>query len=237
LLQCVLLAFVFSACSEDTEPDPLQMGYQYYPLAIGDYRIYQVTSISIQFDKPDTSRYQIREIVKSSFIDQANTLNYRIERSLRPNNNSKWDADSVFVVAKSPSNVVLTRDNTKRVKLVFPVKNGKSWEGDAFNDHVVDQTKEPYRYSSVGEPFTINDKKLLVNNTALRFDSTVTVIQGIPKEDILSIDDRKEVYAAGVGMIYKQFKRALLCARIPGCVNHIKDGNERHEVLIQYGKL
>lgn len=243
LLGWVTLLVVMAGCTEPAAPDPAMMGYQYYPLAVGDYRIYHVTDIRIQFDKADTSRYQVREIVKSSFLDQTNALNYRIERSKRPNSSSRWDADSVFVVSKSLTNVILTKDNTKRVKLVFPVKNGKTWLGDAYNSigdfENIDQTepKEPYTYTAVGEPFTLDAAQLVYNTTALHFDTTATVIQGEPKRDIIAIDDRKEVYAAGVGLVYRLFYRALLCGEETGCSSYIKDGNERHEVLMEHGKL
>ncbi len=248
LLGWVLTLVVLAGCTESAAPDPNMMGYQYYPVAVGNYRIYQVTDIKIQFDKADTSRYQLREIVKSSFLDQTNTLNYRIERSKRPNSSSRWDADSVIVVSKSLKNVVVTKDNTKRVKLIFPVKNGKTWPGDAFNS-IGDfeqinssEIKEPYQYTGVGEPFTLDIKDLIYNNKVLYFDTTATVVQGDPQFDdgekvVTFLDNRKEVYANGVGMIYKLFYRAYLCGLETGCASYIKDGNERHEVLIEYGKL
>src|SRR5690606_23112270 len=188
----------------------------------------------------------LREVVKSTFVDQTNTLNYRIERSLRYNTRSQWVADSVFLVSKSNTNVILTKDNTKRVKLVFPVKEGKTWPGDAFNGNGIYDPKwnvinqEPYTYHNVHESFTFNKKPFVYNNSSLQFDSTVTVIQG-ETESIHSIDDRKEIYAAGVGLIYRLFNRAVLeeCYTI-GCEfekRYIINGNERHEVLIDHGKL
>lgn len=243
LLSWILVLVALAGCTDSAEPDPSLMGYQYYPLAVGDYRVYFVTDIRYKFNIGDTTRFQIREEVKSTFVDQTNTLNYRIERSLRSNSSSQWVSDSVFVVSKSLTNVLLTKNNTKRVKLIFPVKFGKTWAGDAYNDRIrtnYDEPKEPYAYAAVHEPFEFNQKQLLLKGAALRYDSTATVLQGT-NESVIRLDDRKEVYAAGVGMVYRLFNRANYARCFPeDCEFGEKyklDGQERHEVLVEHGKI
>lgn len=247
LLGWVFLLVVLAGCTESAAPDPAKMGYRYYPIEVGDYRIYFVTNIRTQFDKGDTTRFFLREVVKSSFVDQTNTLNYRIERSLRPSNRSQWVADSVFVVTKSLTNVILTKDNTKRVKLVFPVKEDKTWAGDAYNNNGYFDpeeqtiTHEPYSYEKVNQSFVFNDKHFIYNNTALQLDSTATVIQGEPRDDKIMSDHRKEVYAAGIGMVYRLFSRAVYAPCSDDACEfgegYVLNGHERHEVLIEHGKL
>jgi len=248
LLSWVILLVVLAGCKDAAELDPAMMGYQYYPLEVGNYRIYYVTKVKTQFDKQDTTRYFMREVVKSSFEDQTGEVNYRIERSSRPDTRSQWIADSVFVVSKSLTNVMLLANNARYVKLIFPVKTGKTWIADAYNENGdfgsedSGLEKEPYTYAAVGEAFTFDDPDLIYNNTALQFDTTATIVQGIPHyerdEPILThLDDRKEVYAVGVGLIYRKYLKAMLCVQEPNCSSYIRDGNERHEVLIDYGKL
>jgi hypothetical protein len=156
-------------------------------------------------------------------------------------------ADSVFVVTKSLTNVILTKDNTKRVKLVFPVKEGKTWAGDAFNgngsydpdDKTI--THEPYTYEKVNESFTLSEKPFIYNNTAFSMDSTATVIQGEPTNNQFLLDNRKEVYAAGIGMVYRLTNRAVYASCSDDSCEfgegYILNGNERHEILIGHGKL
>ncbi len=233
LLLLVVLAGLVAGCEEKYKaPGPQDMGYGYFPLEIGAYRIYNVTDIKFRSNVGDTARFQMQERIDTSFYDQTNALSYRIVRSVRPDENSTWADDSVMVVKMSDNSLLLTKDNTTFVKLIFPVKNGKSWAGDAFNTHVINKSeKEPLTYTNVGEPYKVNDQS---------FPNTITVIQGNPVKNFVYQDDRKEVYAEGVGRVYRLFNRVVYCNQTSGSdcefgVDYKLDGHERHEELISYG--
>ncbi|AKD04816.1 hypothetical protein POKO110462_09970 [Pontibacter korlensis] len=246
LLLLVMLATVLASCEDKyKDPDPKAMGYEYYPLEIGDYRIYNVTDIRYMSDVGDTTRFQMRERVDTTFFDQTNTLNYKIIRSIRENESRPWEDDSVYVVSKSNSMVVLTKNNTKYVKLVFPVREGVFWLGDAYNDHKENtyepnpekrsdyyNSKEPYTYHNVDEPFTLNGST---------YESSLTVVQGEPTESWIGFDDRKEVYVKDIGMVYRLFTRIIYCNATDSndCdygIGYKLHGHERHEELVSYGK-
>ncbi|RDV14815.1 hypothetical protein DXT99_12680 [Pontibacter diazotrophicus] len=244
LLLLVVLAGFIAGCEDKyKDPDPQAMGYGYYPLEVGDYRIYNVTDIRYRHDVGDTSRFQLRERVDTTFYDQTNTHSYKIVRSTRPDEGSAWVEDSVFVVAKQPTMLTLTKDNTKYVKLVFPVKGGVSWLGDAFNDRIADsytpgerradyyESKESYTYQSKGEPFTFNGQS---------YPNTVTVIQGTPTESWIGYDNRREIYAEDIGMVYRLYTRIVYCNDTDSddceyAIGYKLQGHERHEELISYG--
>jgi len=82
-------------------------------------------------------------------------------------------------------------ENIRYIKLVFPVKEGKSWDGNAYNT----LGTWNYTYTDVDVPLIIN------NNT---FDSTLTVLQ-LDNPLLISYEHSEEQYARGVGMIYKQY--------------------------------
>ncbi|MFD2245006.1 hypothetical protein [Pontibacter ruber] len=237
LLFLVLLAgFVVGCDTKTVEPDLHAAGYDYYPLNVGDFRIYDVTNIFYRNNVGDTTRFQLRERVDTTFTDQTNTLNYKIIRSIRPNANSSWRDDSVIVVTKSVTNVILSKDNTKWVKLVFPVVSGKTWKGDAYNSNQIENKEEPkenYRFSNVGEPFTAGNET---------YPETATVIQGTPSKNPVQLDDRKEVYAHGIGMVYRLFNRVVYCrdtesVQCPYDAGYKLNGHERIEVLSSYGTM
>ncbi|WP_242928209.1 hypothetical protein [Pontibacter vulgaris] len=246
VLSLVLATAFIAGCDDKfAELDPSTAGYDYYPLEVGDYRIYDVTNIRFLHNVGDTTRFQMRELVDTTFIDQTNTVNYKIIRSIRADDNSEWQEDSVMVVTKSLTNVILTKDNTKYVKMVFPVKEGKKWAADMYNTHTIPEEKrndfmsdrdpfkikEPSTFIDVDKPYSVGGKS---------YTNTVTIIQGTPIDPIMGIDDRKEVYAKGIGRVYRIFNRATFAPCAPNqCAfgEQFKlDGHERHEVLVSYGK-
>ncbi|OKL41396.1 hypothetical protein [Pontibacter flavimaris] len=247
LLLLVVLAGLVAACEDKyKDPDPKVMGYDYYPLEVGDWRIYDIMDIRYMSDVGDTTRFQLRERVDTTFYDQTNTLNYKIIRSVRANENTPWVDDSVMTVIKSTTSLMLTQHNIKHVKLVFPINNGKNWLGDAFNQNNIGRSFDPdsmkrseyynskdtYSYTNVGDPLTLNGKK---------YENTLTVIQGLPIETWIGLDDRKEIYAKNVGMVYKQHIRIVYCneSKSESCPygdRYKLYGHERHEKLISHGK-
>ncbi|WP_347157057.1 hypothetical protein [Pontibacter chitinilyticus] len=249
LLLLVLLAgFAFSCKDTFIDPATYDQGFDYYPLAKGDYRIYSVTDINFKNNIGDTSRFQMREVVDTSFTDQTSTLKYKIIRATRKDEESDWVEDSVLVVSKSEEAVLLTKNNTTYVSLVFPVKEGKAWLGDAYNNRNRDDLesspydrKEFYTYTRVGEPFRFDPKELVeVPDGGVQFDQTATVVQGTPQDNFTQLDDRKEVYARGIGRVYRRFNRVVYCNEsdsktCPYGVGYKLNGNERHEILVSYG--
>ncbi|NDK54347.1 hypothetical protein [Pontibacter fetidus] len=230
-----LLAFVVVSCDESyVTPDPEARGLNYYPLQVGNYRVYDVTDIEYQNNVPTEKHFQMREWVADSFLDQTNALTYKIIRSVRPDAQSEWLDDSVMTVTKDDKMVILTKDNTKYIKLVFPVTEGRTWEADAYNDHYDYQgDREKHVYSNVGKPSVVND---------VEFDKTasITILPPVAKP-ATDFYDRKEIYAYGVGKIYRLFHRLSFESCDPvdcsGDDNYILDGHKRTEILIDYGKL
>ncbi|MHC2991357.1 hypothetical protein OB13_07100, partial [Pontibacter sp. HJ8] len=175
LLLVVLAGFMAGCENKYKDPDPTAMGYDYFPLEVGNYRIYEVTDIRFRSNEGDTNRFQMRERVDTSFYDQTNQLVYKIVRSVRAGEIQSWVDDSVMVVAKTDKMVLQTQDNNKYVKLVFPVKEGASWVGDAYNNRTTGGTstslpakKEHYYYQKVGNAYEVNGQK---------YAKTVTVVQ------------------------------------------------------------
>lgn len=235
LLLLLVLAGLFAGCEEKyKDPDPQAMGYGYYPLEIGAYRIYNVMDIKFRNNVGDTARFQMQERIDTSFQNQANALSYKIVRSIRSDENSAWVDDSVMVVTIAENSILLKKDNTTFVKMVFPVKNGKTWTGDAFNTRFINKNeKELYSYINVKESYQVGDQT---------FPNTITIIQGNPMKNFVYQDDRKEIYAEGVGRVYRLFNRVVYCNQTTGSecdfgVDYILDGHERHEELISYGTL
>lgn len=239
LLLVVLSAFVAGCESKYKDPDPQAMGYDYYPLEIGQYRVYNVEETFYFGEIPSRLNYQLRERVDTSFIDQTGQEVYKIVRSKRPDANAAWLDDSVMTVVKTSTMVLLTKDNTKYVKLVFPVKNGLEFVGDLYNSwqvaggsvNKIRNNKEVYTFESVGESYLLNDQNYPVTAKVLQNFRSLGTIH----------DDRFEVYAEGIGLVHRVSDRLNYedCQGGVGCVDgfKIKNGHEREEILIEHGKL
>lgn len=181
---------IFCRCSEDIKTTDANIGREYFPIKVGNYWVYDVTETKVFNNQYDSTKYQVRELVDTVFKDAANELTYRVVLSRKKSTDVNWGNDSLVLINKSLSDVRRTHNNIKQVKLVFPIKEGKQWDANAYN--VLDT--DDYSYAEINLPFVLNK---------VTYDSTVTVVQGEPNEVIL--DNRKEVYAYQVGMIYKNF--------------------------------
>lgn len=230
LLLSLLLAFFLAGCQTSTiELDPDALGHRYFPLEVKGFRIYEVSETRYLNDQATTTSYQVRERVDTVYSDLANEQVYRIVRSRRENGSRPWVDDSVIVVSRSLSDLRVTRHNVKVVQLIFPVRNGKSWNPNAFN------TAGPHEftYQAVGLPYTVDDRV---------FNKTVTVVQG-DVSNLIQLDERKEVYAEDIGLVYRLYTRLNYCDDPSKCPfnrqpsPYIQEGIRRIDKLIAYGTI
>ncbi|HIA36291.1 MAG TPA: hypothetical protein EYN89_06025 [Flavobacteriales bacterium] len=188
----VLLLFGIYSCKKDS-PTELDMGYNYYPNNVGSRIIYDVDSIiRDDFFEPiaiDTSVYQIKEVNESVYLDSEGRETMRIERYKRSNSTMPWVIKDIWYANRTASMVERTEENIKYRKLVFPVRNDLSWNGNAAN--IAEEWN--CQYSDVNMPMTLG---------GIDFDSTLIVNQ---KDENLgnTYDYFQEGYAAGIGLVYK----------------------------------
>src|SRR5688572_4776748 len=177
-------------CSKDYEPDPKEMGYDYYPLNIGDFRVYNVHEVRYQDEDSTVTDYQLRERLDTTYTNQAGELTYKLIRSKRADSSATWSDDSVIVLNRSVSDLRSTANNIKKVKMIFPVRNFKNWNPNAFN--TLDSADS--FYNDRGAAFTVNGKQ---------YDNTVRVVEA-NISNILRLENRYDIYAENVGLIYKK---------------------------------
>lgn len=198
MLKRIIVLFIstllLTQCTEVVKPAEEEIGRDYFPLAIGNFWIYDVTETTFN-NKPKTSagdsvNYQVRERIAETYTDQSGQLTYKIIRSRRTLPSAEWGQDSLVIIHKLQNSVQISHNNIKTINLIFPVTEGKTWNGNAFNNR---GTAE-FIYNEVGNPFTIRDTV---------YDKTVRVIQAYDK-NIINFEDQQEVYAYGVGLIYKR---------------------------------
>ena len=195
----VLSLFLFSglvSCKRDPAPAP-DLGYNYYPDAVGSYVVYDVDSFS--YDNTagvDTTKYQLKEKIESIYNDNQGRPTIRLERYIKKYNKTipysamAWKLRNVWAVNKTLKHVEKVEDNVRFVRLLFPVGGDKRWNGNAQNTY----EDEEYTYDFFDLPGGVG---------TLSFDSVLHVIQ----HDESSLVHKKyadEKYAKNAGLIYKQ---------------------------------
>ena len=189
------LGLFFTSCVKDQPQYNVDTGTNYYPTKIGTFVEYDVTEI--YHDGPvnihDTSVYQLKEIIESEFIDNSGQTTYRIERYKRDSSHHSWQISDVWFANKSNSRLEKVEENQRFIKLIFPTREGESWDGNAANN------MNPWDYEITG----IDEVK---THGLLNYDSCLTVNQRNFTPGIYFIERAEEVFAKNIGLVSKYYK-------------------------------
>jgi hypothetical protein len=199
LLSTLLL--LFTACEQNSDPDLNRVGWAYYPLTPGQYHLYDVYRINYNFaTENDTLQYELKEHIADYFISQEGDTVYILQRLLRSNADAPWQMDSTYLVQRTPRWLEVTTNNRPVLPLMFPLSEGLTWNANLRNAAPADS----FKIMNLGQPFELEE---------LSYPNTLRVEQ----EDIANIlvknDERHEVYAYDVGLVYKYVKTLNYCTR------------------------
>jgi len=187
------------SCKKEKDPDP-DMGYNYFPNQVGKYVIYDVDSFYYNdFNVPltiDTFKFQVKEKIQSTYLDNQNRTTLRLERYVRfynllvPYSSMPWVLRDVWAANRTATTAEKVEENVRYIKLAFAVKQDQTWNGNAQNI-LGEQT---YSYTFINQPRTIGDTS---------FDSVLQVNQ-LDEASIINKRYSIEKYAKRTGLIYKQ---------------------------------
>ena len=159
----ILLAIsvALSSCKKKKEPvTKPDLGEAYYPTTIGKYIVYDVDSIvfaEIGYDSTHY-KYQIKEKIEEEYTDVQGRPALKMVRYIKKYNAATsytampWTIKDVWQVNVSAKNVEVVEENVRFVKLIFPVKEGSTWNGNSMNT----LGEWEYTYSYMDIPESIN---------------------------------------------------------------------------------
>ncbi|QHT71417.1 hypothetical protein GXP67_34550 [Rhodocytophaga rosea] len=226
-LTFIFLVACFASCeSRKVEPDPSRLGYDYFPLETGSYAIYDVHETYYALTaNPITRIYQVKDEVTESFTDLAGETAFKVLRYSRKDPVASWQLDSVWTAKRTPSQAIRIENNVSFVKMVFPLEEQQSWNGNAQNI----LGEEKYFMQSIDKPYKLSTHE---------FNNTITVFHKADTLSIVGKDKRLEVYAKDVGMIYKEKVVVYYCQSSSDCLGKkkIDFGSESYYRLNSYGK-
>lgn len=195
------LILLFSASCKKESSFPVELKYAYFPTDSSHWVIYDVDSVFFDdfFDpvKIDSSQYQIKEVIESEFIDNEGRPTQRIERYKRRNDTQQWKIHNVWYSNRTSTTAERVEDNLRFIKLVFPLSEGTSWNGNVYvdlNDQLEFYENQVYEVTSLDDAATIGP---------FSFDSTVTITH-IDDENLIEKKLSREVYAKNVGLVSKE---------------------------------
>jgi len=169
----------------------------YFPLRVGNYLIYEVTETNIEhIDCNDTSLspkiYELKVFIYDSVKNAESGYTYNIHRYTRTDDTQAWADLDTWSARVTSNQVVVNEGNTAFVKFSLPLASNSKWNGNQYNnlpeeDCSIQNFKQPYQ---------------LENGN--KYSSAFTVVQSDNQDFFVYQDKRIEVYAASIGLIYKE---------------------------------
>lgn len=185
----ILLVFTLASCAKEEEEAP-DMGFNYVPLEQGMFHSYKVETIIWDDNNQtvDTSFYQLKMLVDTSFIDNMGRKSYRWKRYLKTDT-TDWVYDHTYAITKTNERLETVEGNNRYLRLSFPVRLGAHWDLNAFNTN--DQLEA--KYIDVDVSKFIGGRSFAQCAIALLEDNT-SLINEYYQEDI---------YARNVGLVQR----------------------------------
>ena len=216
------LLVLLLSCNETQIINPSTLGYDYYPIEVGQFRTYDVEEIHYRITGFDTANYQLRETIFDSIVSVDQTT-YLLRRDIRATPMDEWESDSIWSVTPTNLYVAVAENNIPYIKLTFPVRSGAEWDGNSLNA----RGTQTYYYESVSE-----SQFEIIPLT----DQIKVIIEDIP-ENTTGIDLRSEVYAKNIGLLEKNYLTQVKCTS-GSCgddFGEVEAGRSLKQVLIDYG--
>lgn len=191
----ILATILVIASCKGPEPEAIDFGYDYVPLAIGSEAMFRVDSIfydEFLIDDPiDTVYYLIKETVVDTQRDLTGNMAYVVERTTYDTNGMENGTPFRFTRTRVSNRIEEQIGNLRKVILTFPVTQGTTWDGNAFNS-LEDQN---FEYASVSENYNLEGQQ---------FDSVVTIVQIEDSTNFIFKQYTEEKYARNIGKIYRE---------------------------------
>ena len=220
-----LILLGFACTTTVVDPDFQRVGYTYFPVDSSLYRAYEVVDIAIPLvGEPDTQRFNLLERIGPILNQTTGDTTWQLERYTRADSTQDWRLDSLWQIRKTASHGVVVENNIPRLKLVFPLEEGKRWDGNALALSASDE----YFMERVGLPYTLDGQT---------YETTVTVVQSNLRDTLEQQDFVQEIYAAGIGLILRESRQFRYCNE-DSCFGQgiVEFGRSYRQVLLEYGE-
>ncbi len=212
LFLCIaLLLFLFS-CTKQTQSLSLSPVTDYYPTVVGKSFLYRLDStLYVSFGTViQVNSYIAKDSIAATFQDNEGRTSYIVHRYLTDTLQLQpFVYNSDYYITPTSNNIqVVDAGNLRFIKLAAPVSVSNTWQGNSYISTSADTlsylTGWQYQYQNINMPYTV---------LAGSIDSTITVIGANEPPTVQPFNPNlyqsnlysAEVYAKGIGLIYKEF--------------------------------
>lgn len=200
------LLFLFS-CKTKKDTFELNLGTEYFPLEIGKFSVFEMDSIIFDPNGEQMIRQsitQLKEEIVDTLRDNNNNLVYRIEQFTRLGDTLPWTINNVYTAGIVDDQAQRTEENLKFIKMTFPIRDNRSWDGNAFIDDgiiilVAGETIEMFK----GWDYRIKEVDL-IDTIGTDIFEPVVLIKQADNENAIELRHSIEKYAPNVGLIYRE---------------------------------
>lgn len=194
-LTIVLAFFMLAGCKKnEVETNSSDLGASYFPLSVGQVKIYSVDSIiynSLSNTK-DSIRSYIKEIITEMDKDSSGFTNYKVLCYTASDTTASWKYNSFYYYKKNNYLVSIAKGGILTSLMIFPISKGLSWDMNAYNMN----GEKTALYSYVEKPWkTYSD-----------------CVEVFVKEDINIVEEtiEKSIYAKNKGLVFKTISEVTI---------------------------
>ena len=207
----ILSSFAFFACVKNAdETIKIDNGFEYFPLKVGKYKVFQVDSIVYdtlsggKTVKVDSIRLFQKEIVVDTFVNQIGATVFRVERFERRKTTEPWVIKDVLSCERNATQATRNDQGLRLLKMPFPLRKRQTWRSIIYIDESVPvkiggQYVEVFKNwesstTALGVPETINGKRY----------GKVMTIKHADDENKLELRKVTEKYVRDTGLVFNE---------------------------------
>jgi hypothetical protein len=238
----MLAVMCFLGCQRSSESalvtaKPATSDTAFYPLQPGWFVVYGLTTTQYQPNKaPVVTDSQRKVRVGSLFTDAAGNKTFRIERFRRANESQPWIADSVGSARWDNNQLIRIENGVSVVGLIVPLVENAYWNPNLYNATATNPNPPSAVLPNlVGDFYQLQHTYQSVVVGKLRFSASVVVRQRADST-LLGQDKRNEIYAFGVGLVYRESVQVRFCYT-GDCIGkaRIETGTAQQQRILYYG--
>lgn len=209
---CITSLFLLFSCTKQTQILSLPSVSNYYPTQVGKSLLYRLDStLYVSFGTVvQVNSYIAKDSIAATFQDNEGRTSYIVHRYLTDTlQQNPFIYNSAYFITSTGNNIqVVDQNNLRFIKLAAPISSSNTWMGNSYISTSADTLSYlagwKYQYQNINMPYTV---------LAGTLDSTITVfgvnqpstVQPFNPNVYQSNLYSAEVYAKGIGLVYKEF--------------------------------